>query len=601
MSELIPGVVYYRMSTDDQDESIPQQQGVMRPACKLEGIDLLREFEDHGISGGGMQKRDAFLEMLAYCQARHREGKPVGAIVCWDTKRFSRANSIKTARYIDEFMDAGVFRLFTRSDGWIDFRREEHRVLFNLRQDISNHRYLRDLSRDVCRGKLAAYAANYFNGGFAPYGFDLLLVNEAGEPVERIRRGHKVSFKKRGWHVALIPSEDPEPLEVVRWLLHEYAYTETSFNALAKALNRKGIPAPGNYTPKNEGKLGWCTSQVQRVLTNPHYVGDYRYGYRTRGAYNRMDGGEFKEAQVTAGRRLNHAAPVNREAHPGIIDRATWEAVQRKIEARRQNRQKTRANGFALSGGLLRCGHCGAKMQGERRLRGRRVTREYRYYVCSGNQCKPGTCVSYRIREEKLLPVLVRKLQEVYLSPERLDGLRKALREQLEAKQSASPDRAARLRARIADVDRDIRQGARNLIRATDNLDLIQEELTALREQTARLARELEALEQAENVPTKELGRRVEQAVHRLGTLREDLRKAKPEQLRAVLMQMISRIDLYFQHGDRSRRQWYRFAKGVVKLRPFVEVTGSGALASTGVALPEHFVTGSAATASTAA
>jgi hypothetical protein len=56
-----------------------------------------------------------------------------------------------------------------------------------------------------------------------------------------------------------------------------------------------------------------------------------------------------------------------------------------------------------------------------------------------------------------------------------------------------------------------------------------------------------------------------------------------------VLIQMISRIDLYFEHGDRTRRQWYRFAKGMVKLRPFGEFTGSGEPASTGVTLPEHF------------
>ena len=147
----IRAVAYYRMSTDSQEDSIPQQQGAMRPRAKLQGVEIVREFSDEGISGGGMANATLLRQCWLTVRTAHRRGERIEAVVCWDTKRFSRASSIETNHSIWEFMQAGVCRLFTYSEGWIDFRREEQRVLFNLRQDISNNRDLRDRSRDIVR------------------------------------------------------------------------------------------------------------------------------------------------------------------------------------------------------------------------------------------------------------------------------------------------------------------------------------------------------------------------------------------------------------------------------------------------------------------
>src|SRR5262245_54396979 len=103
----VRAVAYWRMSTDIQDDSIPRQQGHMRPKAQLAGVEIVKEFADEGVSGGRMAKRDRFKEMLAFCQEQHRRGQPVQAVVCWDTKRFSRATSIETNHYLWEFMQAG--------------------------------------------------------------------------------------------------------------------------------------------------------------------------------------------------------------------------------------------------------------------------------------------------------------------------------------------------------------------------------------------------------------------------------------------------------------------------------------------------------------
>jgi hypothetical protein len=561
------------MSTDKQEESIPQQQGVMRPRAKLVGVEIVREFQDEGITGGKMARRDAFQDMLAFCQQRHRQGEPIEAILCWDTKRFSRASSVETNHYLWLFMQAGVYRMFTQADGWIDFRKEEQRVLFNLRQDISNNRDLRDRSRDTARGKLAAFEGGFWNGGVSPYGFDRLIVDEHGNPVQRVRRGERIRLMKGDWSVRLTPTEDPEVLKTLRWIFDRYARTETSLHALCKELNERGIPGPGSGTKGNGERTGWKVGSLLRILTNPHYVGDLRYGMESRGQYHRIVGKEIREADATAVTQYHHDAPVNPGTHEGIIDRDTWELVQAKIKARRVQHWKPRAVGFLIPGDLIRCGHCGAKMYGLSCKSGGKRTREYRYYVCSGNQTKPGTCHNLRIREDRLLPFVVSHIRNWYLHPDRLEKLRQRFRDKLLARHQGDPRRADKLRDRIAELDRDIRQGARNLVRAKDNLDLIQEEISALRSQREKLARELEAAEASLAVPAEEVTRKVDAAIDRLYGLKDRLDPATPPEFRATLRQLVSRIDLYFEEWQTpSERTWYRFSKGMLKLRPQLEV-----------------------------
>jgi DNA invertase Pin-like site-specific DNA recombinase len=244
MGDTIRAVAYYRMSSSQQEQSIPQQRAWAGPACKLEEIELVREFEDHGKSGGATRGRDDFQDMLAYCERCHKDGRPVQAVVCWDTARFSRMDSMETAYYIHLFQRAGVHRVLTH-DRWYDFRKEEDRVIFLMQQDFTNNRYLRDHADRVTRGKRHNLGSGYHNGGPVTYGFDRELVDEKGNSVQRFNRGEAVTFRKKGWKVFLVPSDNAEEVETVRWLFHRFATADVSLRALAAELTRKGIPAPG--------------------------------------------------------------------------------------------------------------------------------------------------------------------------------------------------------------------------------------------------------------------------------------------------------------------------------------------------------------------
>jgi DNA invertase Pin-like site-specific DNA recombinase len=182
MSEPISAVTYWRMSSSPQEKSIPPQRAEMLPKCKLADVEIVKEFEDRAKSGGGMKKCDDFLDMLHFCQERHAAGQSIGAVVCYNPSRFSRADSNETAAYIWEFRKVGVNLLFTW-ERWFDFRKEDDRTVFNIQQDFTNNRFLRDLSAGVLRGKKTVAVAGFFTGGMVPYGFDRVLLDEHGVEI----------------------------------------------------------------------------------------------------------------------------------------------------------------------------------------------------------------------------------------------------------------------------------------------------------------------------------------------------------------------------------------------------------------------------------
>jgi DNA invertase Pin-like site-specific DNA recombinase len=287
----IRAVAYWRMSSSQQEKSIPQQRAEMLPRCRPERGGIVREFKDEGISGGGMKRRDDLLDMVGFCQAQAQAGTPIHAVVCYDTSRFSRADSNETSLYIWELRKAGTQRLLT-FERWFDSRKEEDRAIFNLPQDFANNRYLRDHSHRVLRGKADNHARGYFNGGQLPYGFDRVLLDASGSPVRRFRRGEKVGYKEKGWKVVLapIPADDPDPdrlaeREVVRWLFHRYGNERVSLRGLAVELNRKGISGPGSTAGR---KTVWEVQSVEGILRNERYCGDYTYGEGLHGLRTRL-------------------------------------------------------------------------------------------------------------------------------------------------------------------------------------------------------------------------------------------------------------------------------------------------------------------------
>jgi site-specific DNA recombinase len=499
-------------------------------------------------------------------------------ILCWDKDRFGRFDSIDQGYWVKPLRDAGV-RLVTVTQGAIDWNSFGGRIVDAALAE-SKHEFLRALSQNTAAGKVRNAKLAYFNGGMVPYGYERMLLNEKDEPVRRLRRGEKTD-KPRGWHTVLVPSEDPEEIEVVRWLFCSFADRDVSYRTLANELNARGVPGPGSAERRRPTK--WGRQTLMDVLENPVYVGHSVFGRVSRGKFCRVLEGEARPVAGIPKTKLGNPKKqintngliVHSDAHEGIISRELWDRVQEKLESRRREKRFPRGIGYPLAG-LVRCGHCGKRMHGcTYRFKTRKGRKAYRRYVCSSyNLNGPSSCGYHAIREEVLLPFLIRKLQEDYLAPERVDLFAKELRKQASARRSADPEQVERLRGRLAQLDADVRQGTQNLLRAGSNIDLLSEALTELRGERDRLARELEAQEKSLRGNPDDVERKVAAAVAILRSLRDRLGEADPARLREVFRQMLTGIDLYFESLPKRKKVYHRLVKGVVKLRPQLDLCG---------------------------
>jgi site-specific DNA recombinase len=165
---------------------------------------------------------------------------------------------------------------------------------------------------------------------------------------------------------------EPEA-QIVRNVYDWYLNKGLGYYAIAKKLNEEGIPS--------RQKKEWSIRAIKLMLTNPVYKGTL--------VWNRMDSSKSKRVKKDDADWV-----VLEDACPAIIDQATWEQVQKRVN-KKQMAPRAQTSPHLL-GGLLKCGRCGSGMSigwsGSAKNR-------YRVYRCSANKNK-GTCTSKQYRAD---------------------------------------------------------------------------------------------------------------------------------------------------------------------------------------------------------
>lgn len=554
---LVGVVGYVRRSTQKQEKSLADQRREIERYAARHGYTILRWFEDDGISGDATEKRTAF-------QAMHREatnGRDFDIILCWDQDRFGRFNSIEAGYWIHPLMKAGV-RLETVTEGPINWDDFAGRIVHAVKQE-GKHQFLLDLSRNTARGQVTAAMNGWLTGRAAPYGYDRMLVDEAGNHRQRVHNGEQFA-KSRAWHVTLVPSDDPEKVRVAKWLFTTYAQEDVGLRELVNRLNGQGIPGPrGGY---------WNLGTIRDILKNETYAGDFIWPKRNLGKYHRVSGTEIKPRNGSGSsvkftdeaERINHKGIL-----PALVDRETFKRVQRKLTERKKRTtpHKQKDGDKYLLSGVIHCAHCGAKMYGQRSTRRKNgKTYTWERYVCSSYHTKGHhVCGHHTVDQAALLSLLLGKLRQAVLVGGR-EGLRDQVLTVMRKRQKGTTGEADALRSRLADLDKQLAQGAKRLIAAPDDIaDLLGAELSKLRKERDRLA---DRLTEARPIRRDDLEAQADALVDRLWTLTQELGEAPPPRLREIVRRMVSRIDLRFRQEKWGRKTVSRFDAGEIVLRP---------------------------------
>jgi site-specific DNA recombinase len=210
--------------------------------------------------------------------------------------------------------------------------------------------------------------------------------------------------------------------------------------AIVKHLNGKGI-----FT-RDGGR--WGIGQVHRVLTRRTYIGEHEWGKRSK--HNDAQSSEQNSDDTVV------------VAVPPIIDRGTFETVQKLLQARNPKTELPArvVIGPTLLTGICYCGNCGGAMTIRTGKGGR-----YRYYACSirARQGETG-CKGRAIPMDKLDNMVVSHIEERLLDPNRLETL-------LGSILGRRSDQAERRRDHIAELQRRATESESRLKRLYDAIE----------------------------------------------------------------------------------------------------------------------------------
>ena len=196
-----------------------------------------------------------------------------------------------------------------------------------------------------------ARAEGRFLGGRPPYGY--LLADAGPHPNPELRRMG-----------ARLHRLEPDPVAgpVVTRIFARRA-AGASAAAICRELDRAGIACPSAHDPgrnRHRSGTGWTPGAVFAILHNPRYLGFQVWG-RARKSDVLVD-----PANVQLGTKSvfvdNPAADwvwSDDPAQPALVDQPTWNLAQRM----RCQRSVTAAGRTYLLAGLLRCAHCGKRLE----------------------------------------------------------------------------------------------------------------------------------------------------------------------------------------------------------------------------------------------
>jgi site-specific DNA recombinase len=509
----IRAVAYYRMSTDRQEDSVDRQRSQVIPYAARRGYAIVREYIDHGIAGDEERRRKAFLQMLADAPR-----KDFAVILCDDKDRFGRFDSITYGYYVKPLRDAGV-SLETVAQGRIDWNSFAGRVTDAVLQEAKKLESQAMSRRVLTQMLMMAKDAKYL-GGPAPHG---------------MRYVPDDVFGKR------LVAGDAHALRAVRLIFEMYERGH-SLDAIGAELYANAMPSP-------HGKIRWNKSSVRVVLKCRKYTGDQTWNAGHDGKYTDMVGGQVRTHDHATPRRANALSDwvIVPDVHEAVIDRAQFERCQARLERNRRRTTPAPNGGDWLLSGLLVCGQCGWRMVGCR-WHGKRYYRCGCYNVQGKNGCHHNA-----VQEAGVLRAIVRKLQEVFLSPENLQALRDRMREQVEAVDAARPRELAALRNQVEDLTAKVQQGtARLALIPQDLLTDFAAQLRAWREERDALAARAEALD-GQTYRTDMEGL-LKDAEEKLYHLRKAVDGAEPCRVRAVVEELVSRVALDFVQVPKARR-----------------------------------------------
>ena len=342
--------LYCRLSRDDGTESesnsIGNQKKLLSQKAKEMGLTDTKYYVDDGYTGTNFN-RPGFQQLIDDIEIGL-----VSAVMVKDLSRLGR-DYVSVGNYTDSYFPEHNIRFIAVNDAIDSDEGESEIAPF---KNILNEMYARDISKKI-------RSSHRLRGSM-------------GEPLSQPPYGYmKSPENKKKWII------DPEAATVVKSIFkmcldgkgNETIARELQENKVLIPMaywRSKGMNRGGKKTQTNPYK--WCKTTVQKILSQQEYCGDI-INFKT---YSKS----FKNKRRIENSKENWA--VFKDVNEPIIDRETFETVQKFISKTKRRAPKKENGERSIFNGLIYCGDCHSKM----RYHTSTSNKEIHYFTCSDNK-----------------------------------------------------------------------------------------------------------------------------------------------------------------------------------------------------------------------
>ncbi len=335
--------IYTRVSTAVQVEgfSLDAQREKLIQYANGNGMTIVNEYSDEGKSGKNVDGRPEFRKMLYDIET----GKDkVDYVIVFKLSRFGR-NAADVLYCLQQMQDYGV-ELICVDDG-IDSSKEAGKLMISVLSSVAEIERENILIQTM-EGRRQKAREGKWNGGFAPYGYQLV----DGE----------LQIQE-------------EEAEVIKIIFDKYIHTTMGINKIADYLNVHGYR---KIKRQNNTLDSFTPAFVKGVLDNLVYAGKITYGRRGN---EKIDGERNKYHIVKKEDYI-----IAKGIHNAIISEEDWNLAHKKREKNGGQQIKTHSLDHEhILSGILKCPVCGIGMYGNvnRKKKGDGTYyRDYFYYAC---------------------------------------------------------------------------------------------------------------------------------------------------------------------------------------------------------------------------
>ena len=303
--EPIPVAQYVRMSTDDQQLSIANQEAAIRKYADEHGLKIVATYSDAGKTGLVLRHRKGLRRLLGDVTS----GRAVyRAILVYDVSRWGRFQDCDEAAHYEFLCRQSGIPIYYCAEPFMNDGTLPSAIVKALKRTMAAE-YSRELSVKVSAGQRRLAELGYWISSRPPYGFRRMMISASGEPKQIMQHGAQKALKTD--RTILVPGPKAE-VHWVRRIFNMYIQG-MGVTAIAHYLNQKRVRFVNN---------GWDYNAIKRMLRNRKYVGCYLYGKTS---------GKLRSPRLRVPQKLWVVKP---NAFSPIIDLQTFERVQRLMATR---------------------------------------------------------------------------------------------------------------------------------------------------------------------------------------------------------------------------------------------------------------------------